>query len=237
MNGVIGHELIAVDVSPDLAAVLAQFPLPSGVPDEDMNQTEIAGAFNVSVNTVGKWVSRSVPCHDWSKDAAVFLPVIETGGPGRAYVLRLSHVWAWKQFEQHERAARDRKVSDAQMRMQAQFLNLDLDANEPSLSPDQRRKIAEADLMVSRAAKERRQLVRLSEVVEVLESVLSIVRNGVEGMPDRLERELSLRPEQLDLVRRVGDDILRGIAQQIEDAELNERDLSEVAFDEQLTFG
>lgn len=236
MDGAIGHELIAVDVSADLTAVLAQFPLPAGVPDEDMNQAEIAGAFNVSVNTVGKWVSRSIVCQSWARDAAGFLPVIETGGPGRPYVLRLSHVWAWKQLEQHERAARDRKVSDAQMRMQAQFLNLDLDASEPSLSPDQRRKIAEADLMVSRAAKERRQLVRLSEVVEVLESVLSIVRNGVEGMPDRLERELSLKPEQLDLVRRVGDDILRGIAQQIEDAELNERDLSDVALDEQLTF-
>lgn len=230
------RQLITVDVSDDLAAVLAQFPLPAGVPDEDMNQAEIAGAFNVSVNTVGKWVSRSVQCQDWQRSAPGFLPVIETGGPGRAYVLRMSHVWAWRQFEAHERAARDRHISDAQMRMQAAFLNMDLDGSEPVLSPDQRRKIAEADLMVSRAAKERRQLVRLVEVVEVLESVLSIVRNGVEGMPDRLERELSLRPEQLDLVRRVGDDILHGIAQQIEDAELRERDLSDVAFDEQLTF-
>lgn len=236
MDGSLERHLVSVDVSADLAAVLAQFPLPAAVPDEDMNQAEIAGAFNVSVNTVGKWVSRSVQSQDWSRAAASFLPVIETGGPGRAYVLRLSHVWAWKQLEAHDRAARDRQVSDAQMRMQAAFLNLDLDSSEPVLSPDQRRKIAEADLMVSRAAKERRQLVRLVEVVELMESVMSIVRNGVEGMPDRLERELSLRPEQLDLVRRVGDDILHGIAQAIEDAELSERDLADVQVNEQLTF-
>lgn len=237
MDGMQARQLIAVDVSADLAAVLGQFPLPAGVPDEDMNQAEIAGAFNVSVNTVGKWVSRSVQCQEWSRAAPSFLPVIETGGMGRAYVLRMSHVWAWKQFEASERAARDRHISDAQMRMQAAFLNLDLNSSEPVLSPDQRRKIAEADLMVSRAAKERRQLVRLVEVVELMENVMTIVRNGVEGMPDRLERELSLKPEQLDLVRRVSDDILHGIAQQIEDAELRERDLGDVAFDEQLTFG
>ena len=94
--------------------------------------------------------------------------------------------------------------------------------------------LADADFAHNRAAQMRRQLVRLEELVDMLDSVFGIVRNGIEGMPDRLERELSLKPEEVDLVQRLGSDILEAMVARIEEAELRERDIADIAPENRL---
>ncbi|MFY0619032.1 hypothetical protein [Shimia sp.] len=218
--------LTEVEVSAELAQMLAAHPLPQGVPDADMSQDEIAQALGVTVNTLGKWL----------KDTSMSpqFPVVERGGLGKAYVLRLSHCYAWKMHRDDAEKARLRHNRAAIDRLQASFLGVDVGEGEETLSAKDRRALAEADLVQSKAAQMRRQLVRLEEVVELLEGLFKTMRDGVESMPDRLERELNLKAEEVALVERIGSDILDRMAEQIEEAELNERDISDVAVSNQL---
>jgi hypothetical protein len=215
----------AVDVSAELAALVCAFPLPAGVPDEKMNVAEIALAMRVSANTVAKWTATSVLASDWT--ALPQFPVIEVGGPGRAYSIQLSHAWAWRQHRDGIETERSKSAARAIEAMQASFLNLDPRDAEGGMTAKLRRELAEADFAYSKAATMRRRLVDIDEVQQVLESVFQIMRDGMESMPDRLERELGLKPDQVDLIVRLADDILREMADRIEDAELRERDLSD----------
>ncbi len=217
------EDLLSVEVTPEMQDILDRFPLPDGVPDSDeMNQAEIAAALNVTVNTLGKWLGDET------------FPVVQRGGMGKPYVLRLSHCYAWKMARDADedlRRSRNRHVIE---KLQASFLGMDLDDPGAALSAKDRKGLAEADFAHSRAAQMRRQLVRLEEVVDLLDSVFGILRNAVEGMPDRLERELGLKPEEVALVERLGSDILEMAVERIEAAELQERDIAYIAPSNQL---
>jgi len=219
------EDIADVAVSGPLSDLLAAHPLPAGVPDADMNQGGIAAALNVTTNTVGKFVARSVVAEDWSNEED--FPVIEHGGMGKPYVIRLSHAYAWRQHRASLEIDRDRRSRDAIMAMQATFLGVDPSDEKMILDPGERRKMAEADIVFQKARMLRRQLVELDEITELLEKVFAIMRDGIEGMLDRLERELGLKPEQVSLVVRLGDDILNGVAQRIEAAELKNGDLTD----------
>lgn len=215
--------------SADLVALVVRYPLPPGVDDLDMSQSDVAQAFNVSTNTVGAWVKRSISALDWSRDMLDTVPVIEIGGQGRAYVLRLSHVWAWYHARQDETEQRKRAARSTIAQVQAAFLNLgDAEDGGDTITPKMQRELAEADILRQKAEQGRRRLVQLVEVVELFESVFAIVRDSLEGMPDRLERELALKPEQVEMVDRVKDDILNAMADRIEAAELRERTVEEI---------
>lgn len=209
-------DLVAVDVDEALAALLVKYPLPVGVRDADMNQEELAQALSTTVNTVSKWIKQDG------------LPVAQQGGLGKSYILRLSHCWAWKRARDADLDIRARHNKDQISRMQAEFLGLEVSDPLSSLTAKDRRALADADIAYSRALQLRRQLVRLDDVVDLLESVLAIVRDGIEAMPDRLEREISLKPEEVDAVIRVGADVLRAISDKIEEAELREREVADV---------
>ena len=194
--------LIPVEVSDALLGMLRQFPLPPGVADADMNQEELASALSQSVNTIAKWIREE-------------MPVARPGRNGQPYVLRLSHCFAWMRWravQRDERAAHNRAQAAA---LQAELLGLRLEDPHAHLSPKQRREMAEADLVWNKAQRERRQLVPGEDVRELLESLLSIIRDGVEAMPDRLERELQLRPEQVTAAIRVGRDVLNALTHRI----------------------
>ena len=132
-----------LQVSHDLAELLVRYPLPPGVPDVAMNQAELATTLQVSTNTVGKWAQRSLLCSEWRDDPSPFLPVTEVGGQGRAYVFRLSHVYAWQAHRRDLDAARSNAVRHAQTALQASFLGLDpIDASTETLDPKMRRALA-----------------------------------------------------------------------------------------------
>lgn len=202
--------------------MLRTFPLPDGVPDADMNQHEIASALGVTTTTIGKWLQ--------TPD----FPIVQEGGQGRPYVLRLSHCHAWRESRNAHEEARDARVRESIEKMQATFLGLDVEDQGATLNVKDRRALAEADIMYSKAAQMRRQLVPLDELVDMLESVFKIIRDGVETMPDRLERELGLRPEQVAMVVRIGSDILQQMTEEIEAAELRERDITDVEISDRL---
>ena len=79
-------DLIPVDVDDALAEMLMRHPLPAGVLDADCNQEQIAMALGTTVNTVARWIKQDG------------MPVAQHGGNGRAYILRLSHCWAWRRL-------------------------------------------------------------------------------------------------------------------------------------------
>jgi hypothetical protein len=215
-------ELIKVDVTPDLQAKLERHPLPGGVADADMNQDELAAALGTSVNTIGKWI----------KDPD--FPIVEQGGAGKAYVLRLSHCYAWKMDRDDKDRARSEHNKQSIQKMQAMLLGLDMDDPQAQLSTKERKELNEADFAYSRAAQMRRQLVRLEEVTDLIESIFKIMRDGVEGLPDRLERELSLKPEEVTLVVQAGSDILKAMSEKIESAELKEKQVADVEVSNRL---
>lgn len=209
-------DLIAVEIDDALGSLLERYPLPRGVMDADMNQEEIAQSLNTTVNTVAKWIRQDG------------MPVVQQGGNGKAYILRLSHCYAWKK-------GRDAAVSlqsqhnKAQINaLQAEFLGMDTNSPMAGLSAKQRDELAAADIRWSRAQHLRKQLVPLADVVSVLEAICTKVREGIEAMPDRLERELNLKPEEVAAVVRIGEDVLQTIHDRIEEAELNERDIADV---------
>ncbi len=214
-------ELLAVEIDPELRAMLDRFPLPTGVQDADCNQEEIAQALNTTVNTVAKWIKQDG------------MPVAQAGGNGKAYVLRLSHCWAWRMARDADVDQKNRHNRAQVAAMQASFLGLDLDDPQAQMTAKQRRETADADIAWSRAAHLRRQLLPLADVVDLLESVCKVMRDGIEAMPDRLERELGLRPEQVQAVVRIGNDVLQTMAEKIEGAELQERDVPDVEVQKQ----
>lgn len=213
-------ELLPVDVDDQLREIIERYPLPHGVMDADCNQEEIAQALNTTVNTVAKWIKQDG------------MPVAQAGGNGRPYVLRLSHCWAWRRAREAEIDLRSRHNKAQVAALQASFLGLEVNDPQAEMTPQQRKEAAMADIAWSKAAHMRRQLVPLGDVVDLYESIARIVRDGIEAMPDRLERELSLKPEQVQAVVRAGADILRAMTDRIEEEELRERDVPDVEVQE-----
>lgn len=212
----VAPELIAVEIDEVLRDILARFPLPPGVEDADCNQEEIAQALNTTVNTVAKWIRQDG------------MPVAQSGGNGRAYILRLSHCWAWRRAREAEMDLRSRHNKAQVSALQASFLGLEVEDPQAAMTPAQRREAAMADIAWSKAAHMRRQLVPLSDVLELYEGIFQIVREGLKAMPDLLEREISLKPEQVGAVVTICDDVLTKMAERIDEAELAEKDVPDV---------
>jgi hypothetical protein len=214
-------DLMPVDISVELAGLIARYPLPAGVLDADMNQTEMAQALKTSMPTINKWISSEN------------MPVVQEGGLGKAYILRLSHCWAWKQARDDSERVRQRHSASQINALQASFLGIDIEDPQASLSAKQRSELAQADILHSKAMQQRRQLVPLDDIVELLESIFTITRDKIEAMPDILERELGLRPEQVVMVQRIGADLLTSLSEKIEEKELSERDVVDVEVQKQ----
>lgn len=213
-------DLIAVEVGPELQSILDRFPLPHGVQDADCNQEEIAQALGTSVNTIAKWIRQEN------------MPVAQQGKNGLPYVLRLSHCYAWRKAREAEADLRSQHNKQQVAAMQASFLGLEVNDPQAVMSPAQRRETAMADIAWSKAAHMRRQLVPLVDVLDLYESILQIVREGLKAMPDLLEREIGLKPEQVSSVVRICDDVLNKMSERIDEEELKERDVPDVEVQE-----
>jgi phage terminase Nu1 subunit (DNA packaging protein) len=175
-----------------------------------LNRAQIAQIFNVSENTIDKWRSKG-------------MPVEVEGGNGVAYGFLFSRCKAW--FEETQaRAAAEKQQADefvAQQRME--FLGIKKDDQKAGLTPAQMRELAQAELLWMQAAERRRSLVQVDEIVELLDTVFSEVRAGLDGQPDWLEREFSLSGEDVERVVSYNDEVLRSIKSAIEAAALSER--------------
>lgn len=183
------------------------WPLPDGVVDTPMNRTELAAYFDVSVNTIDAWMRAG-------------LPVFEEGGNGKAYTFMLSECCQWRQGSLDEEASRKASAASAIDARQKAFLNLDSGYDLGPMSAKDRKESAEADLKFNQAALMRRSLCRMPEVVELLEGIFLIVSGEAGAMPDKLERNLGLAPDQVEKVVGFMDEMQRAMVDKIAAAHL-----------------
>lgn len=183
------------------------WPLPEGVEDTPMNRAELSAYMNVSTNTIDAWIKAG-------------LPVFEEGSNGRAYVFMLGDCCQWR----HEREEKDngKKLSAAAAieKRQAAFLNLDDGDLGGPMTAKERREAALADLDYNRAALQRRELCRMSDVTDLIEDLFLIVREEADALPDKLERSLGLTPEQVNKLIENMDGMLHSMVHRIEKSQL-----------------
>lgn len=214
--------LAPVEVSDELQELLARYPLPEGVEDADLNKEELAEALNSSLPTLSRWMSKPG------------FPIVQQGGQGKSYIFRLSHVFAWRQAERMSEQMRSKQARESIDRLQASFLGLETEDPRSQMTPEMRKKMAEADFAYSRAKHMRKQLVQLEDVQVLLDDLMRTFRDGAESLADRLERELNLSPAALDVVQRAANDTLTAMVARIEREQLEEVDVQTVVPQQQL---
>jgi phage terminase Nu1 subunit (DNA packaging protein) len=184
---------------------LAAYPLPEGVEDGVLNRAQVARAFNVSENTVGKWIGQG-------------MPVEAQGQNGVGYELRLSHCYAWKMARDAARAEERARSDQIAAQAALAFLNLDAEEDErPSLTAKQMKELSEAEFRRNQLAEQKGELVRANRVREVFEHILGAVRANVTTVADYAEREFGLTPAQVEKLDARCADLLRSMRSEIEE--------------------
>ncbi|WP_339112276.1 DUF1441 family protein [Thioclava sp. GXIMD2076] len=183
----------------------ALYPLPDGLADGVMNRAQLAIAFNVSENSVSKWVGQGMP--------------VETAGQnGVSYEFRLSQCYAWRMARDEQ--SRATKASREAHAMQASlaFRNLDEEQEEEEggLTAKQLREWSEAEYHRNRVAEQRGELVRAARVSELLEDLIGVVATALGTMPDHLERDLGLGVEEVAKVEARCDKVVMKMRERIE---------------------
>jgi phage terminase Nu1 subunit (DNA packaging protein) len=160
----------------------------------------------VSENTITEWLSKG-------------LPVLEQGSNGRAYQFQLSACWIWaRNYQDGEREARETAERIARAAA-ADFLNLGDDAEHaPALSPQEHRKLLEAELLQMQVNERRGDLVRVGRLGDRLADVFASVQRSYTTMPDFAERELGLEPIDVQKMQDHCDQALLDLRIQIEAA-------------------
>ncbi|PHS21748.1 MAG: hypothetical protein COA84_15145 [Robiginitomaculum sp.] len=183
------------------------WPLPEGVVDTTMNRAELSQYMDVSINTIDAWMKAG-------------LPVFEEGGNGKAYTFMLGDCAKWRHERDETAKTRKLTASSAIEARQRAFLNFgEMDLVGP-MSAKERREAALADLDYNRAALQRRELCRMSDVVTLIEDIFLIVREEADALPDRLEREMGLEPAQIDTLVEQMDGMLSSMVMRIEQSQL-----------------
>lgn len=194
-----------------------QYPLPENLEDVEVSQTDLAPLLGVSENTLT----------DWRKNQA--MPVKEEGGNGRAYVFQLSEVWAWYKNRESERANEDAKRRDvlAAARMELFPDGEILDATA-GMSPADRIKFYQAEEAWLKTSEFRKAYCSRAAVRDLIEPLLTIIRDGISSYPNTLENEAALTPKQVAAVVAHGDRLLASLKSQIAESDLLTIDADDV---------
>ena len=179
-----------------------RFPLPQGVADAVLNKSQLARALNVSEPTVDRWIGDG-------------MPVLSTGTNGRSYEFQLSECYAWRKAREAEREAENDAAERAVQEMRLALVGGKAGTSEQALPPRERRELYAAEREYMQMAQARGELVRFDDMVDVLDGALAAVRAGIEAMPDRLGRELSLTTPQVLVAVRLADDILDDLSKSL----------------------
>lgn len=186
----------------DIAALVARFPLPDGVPDAVLNKRELSDFFAVSLPTLDAWIADG-------------LPALAEGTNGRQWEFQASAAWAWK-------CARDEgeqlKRSEAQSAIAAMRLALigGKSGNSiQSLPPKERQQLYDVEAAYERLRRERNQSLDRDEVSQVMSDLMRIVRDGVSALPDTLEREAGLDGKGVTSATDACDQVLDELEQRI----------------------
>lgn len=190
---------------------LSLYPLPKDVLPENasvddlvFNMAEIAKALGTSTVTVGKWVDEGMPVH-------------KRGGNGQSYEFRLDHCYAWRKWRNDRTEAAKKLRDNVAGQIAMEFLGGEDEVGDLGgrLSPKEMREYALAELERNKAAEQRGDLVRRSQVESILEDILVAYRHAMVSLPDWLEQEFSLSPHQVDKAQKFCDGILDETRNQI----------------------
>lgn len=179
-----------------------RYPLPKDVVDAVLNKSQLARALNVSEPTIDRWIADG-------------MPVLSAGTNGRSYEFQLSECYAWRKAREAERKAEDDAAERAVQEMRLALVGGKAGTSEQALPPRERRELYAAEREYMNMAQQRGELVRFDDMVDVLDSVLSAVRAGLEAMPDRIGRELSLTTPQVLVVVRLAEDIMDDLSKSL----------------------
>lgn len=204
----------------EIEDLVARYPLPDGVIDVVMNREELADALATSMNTITAWINSG-------------MPVQQHGGQGKAYELRLSHCWAWRQARKADEDIRSEQVKSATAAMRLALVGGSSGDSIEALDPKTRREILAAQIEHERFSAQRKQLMRREDVADLLDNLFTMVRDTMEAAPDRVERVDAMPPKAVQAFIGVCDglvDELRGKIERFwelnrEDRTLVKRDL------------
>ncbi|WP_162243592.1 DUF1441 family protein [Rhizobium sp. Leaf386] len=163
-----------------------------------MNKQELADFFGVSLPTLNAWVSDG-------------MPAISEGTNGRQWEFQASAAWAWKRCRDE---AEQTKSTEAQAAIQAMRLALigGKSGNSiQSLAPKERQQLYDVEAAYEKLKRERNQSLDRDDVRQVLDDLLSTVRDSVQALPDTLERVASLDGKAVDKAVEACDDLLEEI--------------------------
>ncbi|WP_281062276.1 DUF1441 family protein [Mesorhizobium sp. M7A.F.Ca.ET.027.03.2.1] len=180
-----------------------RFPLPQGVADGVLNKGQLARALGKTEPTIDRWMQEG-------------MPILDEGSNGKAYAFQLSQCFAWMQerdeTSKHQEEAQERIVRQ----MQLALIGGKEGDTERSLPPSERMKVYEAESKWQELALRRGELVEASTVLDLVETIFGLMRQGIETLPDTLARECGMDGAQTERAVRAGDDILQEIARAVD---------------------
>ena len=179
----------------DLADLVARHPLPDGVPDAVLNKGEVADFFGVSLPTVDAWI----------RDG---MPVSSKGTNGQAWEFRAGHCWAWRQAREDDQRTRSKEAQAAIAAMRLQLVGGEAGDSIRALPPRERRDIYEVEAAHRRLMEVSNRLIDRDQVRDEIEQMLSLVRDAVTSLSDRMEREAGLTGAAIETVDTITADML-----------------------------
>ncbi|MEC8194725.1 MAG: terminase small subunit [Pseudomonadota bacterium] len=174
-----------------------------------LNRGQIALCFDVSENTIDKWIRKG-------------MPVESKGTNGKSYQFYLSDCKAWRnaeiESERQSQAAADLFVQQER----AKYLNVGAGSERAGMTPAQMREMAQAELLHMQAAQKRGALVHVEEMVDLMDAVFGEVRSALDGLPDWMEREFGLSPEQVERAIGYCDGVMQEMHDRLSEAHLGQ---------------
>jgi phage terminase Nu1 subunit (DNA packaging protein) len=181
-----------------------RFPLPDGVPDAVLNKGEVADFFGVSAPTVEAWVGDG-------------MPALKRGTNGSPWEFEASAIWAWKCARDHGAQV---KSDEARRTIEAMRLALtggSLGDTIAALPAKEQRELFAVSVERERLMRIRNQTLERDDVRDFLDTVFSLIRDGVSSLPDRLERDAGLSAKGVDTAIESCDDLLDMVGKRIRD--------------------
>ena len=186
----------------DIAALVAHFPLPEGVPDAVLNKRELADFFGVSLPTLDAWIADG-------------LPALAEGTNGRQWEFQASAAWAWKCNRDEGEKIKSSQAQAAIAAMRLALIGGKSGNSIQSLAPKERQQLYDVEAAYERLKRERNQSLDRDEVNQVMTDLLRIVRDGVSALPDTLERIANLDGKGVDKAVDACDDLLEEMERSI----------------------
>ncbi len=186
---------------------VSAWPLPEGVADGVLNRAQLARAFNVSENTITKWLGLG-------------MPALSDGQNGVPYEFQLAACHAWRQSRDEKARAGKQRGDLLAMQAALAFRNLESDQEEAEggLTADDLRKWSEAEYQRNRVAEQRGDLVRAEAMRRLLEDLLVLLGNAMDTLPDFAELNFGLTSDQVAQLQARCDAVRIETRQKVEEA-------------------